>query len=885
MPIEPRARLGPYVVEDLIGAGGMGEVYRARDGRLNRVVALKVLAPSVVADADRRRRFIQEAQLASALQHPNIVTIFDIGSGADGSDYLAMERVVGRTLEAVIDDKPLGVADVLRYGVQIADALAAAHAAGIVHRDLKPANILVTESGQVKILDFGLATLVHNGLVMTASEDETATAAAPVETTAGTILGTVAYMSPEQAEGRKVDARSDLFSFGAILYEMLSGGRAFHEETPAGTFAAVIHKDPKPLASATRAALPPELEELVSRCLRKDPAQRVQRASDLKLAFEQLQQRASATRIAPPTRRRRVWAPVLGAAVVGVAALAVAGVWLRESPSEHRADRIEAVTAMPLTSLPGGESSPSFSPDGTQVAFQWLAEGLAASNVYVLRIGQPGTQVRLIDDGAPHLGPAWSPDGRSVAMWHGRRGDAALCLVSPGGGPERRIVSWTGALGRLSWSPDGRWLATSGVFAGNREREGIVLISPADGATIAWAAIDPLFAGTTEPVFSPDGRRVAYSLTRGDATGQIFVVGVGADGRPTGASTRVPLKGDNLRSPVWTADGSELLLLAGSPSSNGGVARARVVDGAGGMIGGLQGVTALALSANGRQLAIARGGADTDIWRVDVHAPAHSGRYAPSTLWEGGAAYSPDGRRVAFSSNRGGAREIWVADPRGDDARQLTTFGGPLAGSVRWSPDSREIVFDGRPSGNSDVFVVPAAGGPLRQLTNTAGEDARPAWSHDGAWIYFSSDRSGRSEIWRMKTDGGAPEQITRSGGTVAVTATDGSVIYYKRDTSTGPIYRIRPDGTDDTVVVATAIPWMSFTATKSGLWFFELKPPAPGRWWLRRRSADGTITDMAPLEFAPDFLTISVAPDDRYALVNKPDLRGADLALVTEFR
>ena len=248
-------------------------------------------------------------------------------------------------------------------------------------------------------------------------------------------------------------------------------------------------------------------------------------------------------------------------------------------------------------------------------------------------------------------------------------------------------------------------------------------------------------------------------------------------------------------------------------------------------------------------------------------------------------AYSPDGQQVAFSSNRGGAREIWVADARGENARQLTTFGGPLAGSVRWSPDGREIVFDGRPSGNSDVFVVPAAGGPLRQLTNTAGEDARPAWSHDGAWIYFSSDRSGRSEIWRMKADGGAPEQITRSGGTVAVAATDGSVIYYKRDTSTGPIYSIRPDGTDDRMVVESAISWMSFTATKSGLWFFELKPPAPGRWWLRRRSTGGTTTDMAPLEFAPDFLTISVSPDDRYALVNKPDLRGADLELVTGFR
>jgi dipeptidyl aminopeptidase/acylaminoacyl peptidase len=208
-----------------------------------------------------------------------------------------------------------------------------------------------------------------------------------------------------------------------------------------------------------------------------------------------------------------------------------------------------------------------------------------------------------------------------------------------------------------------------------------------------------------------------------------------------------------------------------------------------------------------------------------------------------------------------------------------------VPGSVRWSPDGGKIVFDGRPGGNSDVFMVPAAGGRLQQLTNTAGEDARPAWSPDGASIYFSSDRSGRSEIWRMKTDGGGPVQITTSGGTVAVPAGDGSVIYYKRDASTGPIYSIRPDGTADTIVVDAPISWMSFTTTATGLWFFERNPPLPGRWWLRRRSADGTIRDMAPLEFAPDSLTISVSPDDRYALVNKPDRRGTDLLLVSKFR
>ena len=247
MALEPDTRLGPYRIVDLLGVGGMGEVYRARDERLNRLVAVKVLpADRVAASAERRSRFIQEAQLASALQHPNIVTIFDIGSTEVG-DYLAMELVRGRTLDAVIPQAGLPLPSALRYASQIVDALAAAHAAGIVHRDLKPGNIMVTEQDQIKVLDFGLATLAAGGPIN--DTDETGARAAAVETGAGTILGTVAYMSPEQAEGHAVDARSDIFSFGAIFYEMLSGLRAFRGGSTFGTLAAVIGLEPEPLAT------------------------------------------------------------------------------------------------------------------------------------------------------------------------------------------------------------------------------------------------------------------------------------------------------------------------------------------------------------------------------------------------------------------------------------------------------------------------------------------------------------------------------------------------------------------------------------------------------------------------------------------------------------
>ncbi len=258
--------IGHYQIGEKLGEGGMGVVYKALDTRLERAVALKVLAADKVADPDRKRRFVQEAKAASALNHPNIITIYDINA-ADGIDFISMEFVAGRTLDRVIPRQGLPPAEALRISIQIADALTAAHAGGIIHRDLKPANIMVTDSGLVKLLDFGLAKLTEKTGI--GQEEPTATLAATEE---GKILGTVAYMSPEQAQGLKVDARSDIFSFGAVLYEMLTGRRAFSGDTKMSTVAAILNREPEPLAATT----PRELDRIVTRCLKKDPARRIQ---------------------------------------------------------------------------------------------------------------------------------------------------------------------------------------------------------------------------------------------------------------------------------------------------------------------------------------------------------------------------------------------------------------------------------------------------------------------------------------------------------------------------------------------------------------------------------------------------------------------------------
>jgi Tol biopolymer transport system component len=696
-------------------------------------------------------------------------------------------------------------------------------------------------------------------------------------------------MSPEQAEGREVDARSDLFSFGAILYEMLSGVRAFRGNSTPGTLAAVINLEPEPLASIAR-HVPKPLEQLVRACLQKDPERRPQRAADLKASLESMREASSsgAYRYASPGLPavwRRVAILVLGI-VLAVAAGMAAYRWLpRSAPST-------AVTATPLTALPGSETFPSFSPDGTEVAFGWLREGQRAYDVYVKAV-DPGTPRRLTDDGSAHLYPSWSPDGQTIAMWHVPVGttptttttQARLVLVPAGGGGERQLLEWNGAPRRIAWSPDGRWLALSPVgLRANRDR-GITLVSPVTGERVEWTAIDTAFAASADPVFSPDGRRLAFMRATDDYSSRVFLAAVAADGRPGSAPTPLPYGGRETSQPVWSADGQSLLLIEGAPSSNGGVVRASI-DGSRPpqVITGLEHAASIALAPAAERLAIHRPGIDVDIWRLDLANPAQHGRLAPSTMWEEGADYSPDGTQLAFSSNRSGAREIWVADLSGERARQLTRFGGPVPGWARWSPDGTQIVFDGRPAGDSEIFVVAADGGEPRQITSNPAEDARPTWGPDAS-IYFASNRTGRTEIWRMSADGGNPVQITRDGGNTVEVSPDGAWIYYQGPSAPRIIHRIRPDGSDHAVVVAEDVRVGMFRPTAQGLWF--LNNPAPGQATtaLRLLGADGTIRDVLPVDFVPISVGLSVAPDGRSVLVTRNDRNGSDLLVVKGFR
>src|SRR5689334_20682351 len=432
-----------YRIEERLGAGGMGVVYRAFDTHLDRSVAIKVLPASALADPERRIRFVHEAKAASALSHPNIVTIHDIDTAMDGDhpvDYIAMEYVAGRTLDQLIGRKGLKVAEVLKYGSQIADALTAAHAAGIVHRDLKPANIMVTDQGLVKLLDFGLAKLTEP------SEPDVfaPTESVKLETEHGTILGTVAYMSPEQAEGHRVDARSDIFSFGAVLYEMATGKRPFTGDSKLSTLASILRQEAPPVISSSE-PVPRELGRIIARCLKKTAQRRWQSMADIKVALDELQeeiasgQLSEAEKIQPPPVSQRRWRWVWP--VVALLALAtgvdVGSLLLKSPPPSFQR----------LTFRLGDVNAAKFAPDGQTIVYSARWSG-APSTIFSTRIGN--RESRSLDLPESKLLSISSTGEMAILL--GINGPATLARVPLAGGAPREILE---NVSDADWSPDG----------------------------------------------------------------------------------------------------------------------------------------------------------------------------------------------------------------------------------------------------------------------------------------------------------------------------------------------------------------------------------------------------------------------------------------------
>jgi Tol biopolymer transport system component len=863
----------------------MGEVYRARDTRLGREVAIKVLPAEKLSDPDRRARLEREARAVAALNHPHIVTIHEIES-AEGVDFIVMELVAGKTLDALISRHALRFGEALRIAIPLADALAAAHGAGIVHRDLKPANVMVTPEGVVKVLDFGLAKPTQAG--NESGEDATTLDAQAGLSRPGTMTGTPAYMSPEQATGGTVDARSDVFSFGALLYEMVTGRRAFAGKTVSDTLQAVVRDQP-PAPRELVSAIPEALERLILLCLRKDADRRFQHMSDVRVQLQELKEAAdtqSGVPAAQPVAGTRRWLlrGVWGAAALLLLVVAAAAV-RRLSWHEPPAPTVVQLT----TERQAGAGS--FSPDGTQIVFGSLGEKGENWDLWLKIVGQVESR-QLTTDPATDKFPAWSPDGTQIAFMRSASMPfvGTIHLVSPLGGAARRLCDLP-TLGRLSWSPDGRWLAAAVVDSGLPPRAHLVRVSANSGEAQALTSSKP---GEVHwaPSFSPDGRALAYAtcvnVTRMDPTllrCAVQVLPLDSELRPEGPARAVtqPLLG--LLGIAWTADGRSLVYTldhlwrvradASSPPER--------VELAG------RNASFPSVSKAGTRLAFVRFNMETDIYRLPFGG-------SPSPLIESanGNAFpkhSPDGRRIAFQSGRAGPdiqdQAVWLADADGSNATRLTRGPAAFQGSPSWSPDGQSIAFDaGAEVGKMDIWTIRTDGSGLRQVTRDPGSDVVPSWSRDGRFIYFASTRTGRHEVFRVPAEGGAEEQLTRDGGAAPVESVDGRTLYYQSAERGALLARPTSGGQPRTVL--SCVPTMfSWAVGARGIVHTECGPPRADA--VRRqtlRYLDFASGRDEPLATVEGFWIggLSISPDGKSILYGRSVLSSA-LMMIDNFR
>jgi Tol biopolymer transport system component len=769
------ARLGPYEILSPLGAGGMGEVYRARDTRLKRDVAVKTLSEELSRDAEHLERFQREAEALAAMNHPGIAGIYGIEETADRR-YLVLELVSGETLEQRLAAGALPQEQALEIGRQIADALASAHEKGIVHRDLKPGNVMITPEGRVKLLDFGLAKNVP--FEQSASDSVAPTIAS--STRVGSILGTLAYMSPEQARGRELDRRTDVWSFGCVLYEMFTGRRAFEGQTPPDILVSVLEREPD--WHALPRAVPETIRHLLRRCLEKDPGRRLRDAGDARLDIEEVI--ASRRKTRPGAGRSLA----IGA-IVALLAAAAAIVFV----TRRRGEAPQA-TAMPrltqLTTAEGIEESPAFSPDGRALAY--AAESGGRRKIF-LRSLSSGESRRLTSGDFDDVQPAWSQDGKSVLFVRSREPRAKL---EPGdvfgwytGGDVWQIDVASGRELRLvenafnpSVSPDGSRIAVDASWAGPRR----IWTVDTRGLNAQQMTTDVSEAvAHYRPRWSPDGRKIVFQNQESTK----FDVRM-ADVRTKEIEW---VTNDVPRDihPAWSSDGRFIYF---SSDRGGGLNLWRIpVSAEGKTSGKAQQVTTgagqdvdTAVSRDGKRLAFTILKINADLWRVPVSPetgkPDDEPREVVATTREDSrGAWSSDGRQIAFNSDRAGDMNIWIAPVEGVAARQLTRGpGGDF--QPNWSPDGSRIAFFSSRSGNADIWTVDVASGKLAQLTRAPSIEINPFFSPNGTSIAYQSDETGRSEVWMMRADGSGPRRLTGvgAGGHFLRWSADGTSVFFR---------------------------------------------------------------------------------------------------------
>jgi serine/threonine protein kinase/Tol biopolymer transport system component len=770
--------LAQYRVEAKLGQGGMGAVYRGYDTRLERKVALKVLPPEESANRERRSRLMREARTASALNHPNIVTIYEVGSDHE-VDFIAMECVEGKRLDELIPSKGLRPTQVLRYAVQMADALAKAHTAGVLHRDLKPSNLMVTAEGRVKILDFGLAKVLERP---DASPD--APIAACDLTEEGVVMGTAAYMSPEQAEGRKLDARSDIFSFGSVLYEMATSRRPFAANSRLALLTKIVNEDPQPPGQL--APLPADLKKLILRCLRKDPARRFQTMADLKVSLEDLEIEASESHSqAAVARPSRTPISLRRAALVAVVILAIGGIaWLasrtlQRSP-EAPPGRTVKFTFTPKNLQRGGDgeidAEVSISPDGKHVDYVEAEDG----QLWVRDLDQE--QAHVVPGATRVYQVFWSPDSQQLGYTVGR--SEMMRIPALGGTPT--LITKLSGFRRAYWSADGEivYCADHGLFS-----------VPAVGGTptriiehshIEHPSILDLPGGRRAYLFQTGGTNppaheirvqvvgekesrgiwaLPFSLATLSATGKAFPI-VQHGSSPAVSRNGILVYSDvppNRLQLTWYDRAGKFLSTVGQPDYQSWTS----------------------LSPDGRKLAVEIDDGNPDIWIYDLERGIKT-RFTSDAAFEAPAAWSPSGDELVYGYFRGGGNVDIFAKPSAGNGEAKPLVATPaVEGLPDWSPDGKYLIYDTvAPETRRDLLYRERRPdgrlGEAVTFLKTPHDESGARFSPNGRFVAYVSNESGRNEVYVRDFPGGSKKwQISAEGGGNPRWRPDGKELFY----------------------------------------------------------------------------------------------------------
>jgi Tol biopolymer transport system component len=782
MALAPGTRLGPFEVVELLGAGGMGEVYRAHDATLQRDIAIKVLPDAARLDPDRIARFRREARVLATLNHPSIAAIYGFEESG-GVPAIVLELVEGRTLSERLLRGPLPVKEALRVCRYIAEAAESAHEKGIVHRDLKPANVKVTNTGTVKVLDFGLAKAFEESTPDHSAPEETVS----VQTRVGTVVGTAAYMSPEQARGQPIDGRTDIWALGCVLYESLTGRSAFGRATASDTIAAILTADPD--WSALPAQTPDSIRRLLARCLQKDLDRRLHNMADVRMVLED-ELAASPSGISQAlnvSAARRLWKPALWLAL----AVMVAGIaWVMVGRLFNPSTPVREARSTRLTDRAGLEEFPALSPDGRTVAF---TAGVAGNRQLFVQLITGGAPLQLTHDAADHELARWFPDSGSIVYFTpGAAGESqgtVWQIAALGGQPLRIANSLGGAdISRV----DGRL-----VFFRLADKGIELVTTPRDGSSASVVSTFPAVTYYLYPRWSPDGKWIAFQ--RGDSIRfDVFVV------PSAGGEARQLTRDNNMMSGfAWLPDSSGLIYSSSRGSTMPYLPTQSLWQI--GLSGGMPRLVASSessyvnpdLGPNGT-IVVGRMRLQTDIWKFPVDgSPADNVRRGVRLTRQTGQILTPTAgpgdREVAYLSDRGGHANVWVLDTTTGESRQITHEPDPdvSLGVPVWSPDGSAIAFlstRGNPGLTFGIWLVNPDGSNLRSLVNPG---LGPAWSSDGRWLYYSTRGSvGEVVMRKIPPEGGTPVTVSTER-LRNVVGSDRTTVYY---TFERPLVDGRPD-------------------------------------------------------------------------------------------